>query len=115
MLTSEQANFHHGFGRAWRQICQPIHITARKKKPRERIAIPAVNLQNLKLVHIVAIAKNDTANAQKEARVRGTFVLRIRKNTKFSSFDTPEKKKSSKKKTTTTIHSPAGAVTKPWF
>ena len=32
MLTSEQANFHHGFGRAWRQICQPIHITARKKK-----------------------------------------------------------------------------------
>ena len=74
MLTNEQANFHHGFGRAWRQICQPIHITARKKKPRERIAIPAVNLQNLELVHIVAIAKNDTANAQKEARVRGTFV-----------------------------------------
>ena len=63
-----------------------------KKKPRERIAIPAVNLQNLKLVHIVAIAKNDTANAQKEARVRGTFVSGIRKNTKFSSFDKPQKK-----------------------
>ena len=45
-----------------------------KKKPRERIAIPAVNLQNLKLVHIVAIAKKHTASAQKEARVRGTFV-----------------------------------------
>ena len=42
----------------------------KKKKPRERIAIPAVNLQNLKLVHIVAIAKKDTASAQKGARVR---------------------------------------------
>ena len=70
MLTSEQANFHHGFGCAWRQICQPSQITARKKKPRERIAIPAVNLQNLKIVHIVAIAKKDTASAQKGARVR---------------------------------------------
>ena len=115
MLTNEQANFHHGFGRAWRQICQPIHITARKKKPRERIAIPAVNLQNLKLVHIVAIAKNDTASAQKEARVRGTFVSEIRKNTKFSSFGEPQKKKSSKKKTTTTKGTPGADVTKPWF
>ena len=70
MLTSERANFHHGFGRAWRQICQPIHITARKKEPRERIAVPAVNLQNLKIVQIVAIAKKDAASAQKGARVR---------------------------------------------
>ena len=70
MLTSEQANFHHGFGRAWRQICQPIHITARKKKPRKRIAIAASNLQNLKVFHIVAIAKKDTTSAQKGARVR---------------------------------------------
>ena len=70
MLTSEQANFHHGFGRAWRQICQPIHITARKKRPRERIAIAAANLQNLQLVHIVANAKKDTASARKGPRVR---------------------------------------------
>ena len=70
MLTNEQANFHHGFGRAWRQICHPIHIKKRKKKPREGIAIPAVNLQNLTIVHIVAIAKKDTASAQKGARVR---------------------------------------------
>ena len=57
MLTNEQANFHHGFGRAWRQICHPIHIRKRKKKPREGIAIPAANLQNLKIVYIGAIAK----------------------------------------------------------
>ena len=86
-----------------------------KKKTRERIAIPAVNLQNLKLVHIVAIAKNDTASAQKEARVRGTFVWGIRKNTKFSSFGESKKRNSSKKKATTTNLSPGGDVTKPWF
>ena len=75
MLTSEQANFHHGFGRAWHQICQPIHITVRKKKPRERIAIAASNSQNLKVVHIVKIAKKDTASAQKGARGRASIYI----------------------------------------
>ena len=41
-----------------------------KKRPRERIAIAAANLQNLQLVHIVANAKKDTASARKGPRVR---------------------------------------------
>ena len=92
MLTSEQANFHHGFGRAWRQICQPIHITARKKRPRERIAIAASNLQNLKVFHIVAIAKKDTASAQKGARSRASIYIGFAKNTKFADFEGSRKK-----------------------
>ena len=86
MLTSEQANFHHGFGRAWRQICQPIHITARKKKPRERIAIAASNLQNLKVIHIGKIAKKDTASAQKGARGRASIYIGFRENDEFCEF-----------------------------
>ena len=43
----------------------------KKKRPRERIAIPAANLQNLQIVNIVAIAKKkDTASARKGPRVR---------------------------------------------
>ena len=50
-------------------------LKSEKKKPREGIAIPAVNLQNLKIVYIDAIAKNDTASAQKEARGRASIYI----------------------------------------
>ena len=62
-----------------------------KKRPRERIAIAASNLQNLKVFHIVAIAKKDTASAQKGARSRASIYIGFAKNTKFANFEGPRK------------------------
>ena len=54
MLTNEQANFHHGFGRAWRQILKLVRGTA-----------------------IATCATKNPASAQKEPPGRGTVVIGI--------------------------------------
>ena len=52
-----------------------------KKRPRDRIAIAAANLQNPQLVHIGANAKKDTASARKGPRVRdATGVANLKKH-----------------------------------
>ena len=116
MLTNEQANFHHGFGRAWRQICQPIHITARKKKtarPHRHCCCQFAKSATSR--YWGERKKRHGKCAKRAASPRRHWCSEFEKNTKFASFGESHKMKYTKKKATTTTVPPQGVVTKPWF